>query len=169
MIQSNPLLIQSLQRKDLNSTQPLTKTRGDIKLTNANLSVIIDFAISANNLAINETRNNQDMANQGQRDKESQYNQFLIPPKEFVPFAMSITGVASTSAEILLSTLVDEAMICNPHLPRSRIVSLFRQHISVAMQINTANTTMIMMNYCNPNIPCNNNIILTNTGRSVRI
>ena len=134
-------------------------------MTSANMRIVIDFRISSKD---NGDKSIQGMANYGEESKKIEYNQFIIPPNEFCAFAMSITGVASTSAETLLSSLADEAMKCNPHLPRSKIVSLFRQHISVAMQINTANTTMIMINYCDPNIPCNNNIVLTNTGKSVR-
>ena len=172
MIQNNPLLIQSLERKNPESTEALTKLYGDLKVTSDSLDAVIDVRIGSSlkpKLNDNSLRNIFDIANQAEDNKRAEYNQYKTDANNFFPFAFDIFGVPSNSASTLMNNLTDEAMKYNTHLPRSIITSIFRQQISVAMHINIANSTMIMINNCDPNIPCNNNIILTNTGRSIRI
>ncbi len=172
MIQSNPLLIQSLELINPNSIEAPTKIYGDLKMTSDSLDIVIDVRIGSSlkpNSNDNNKRSIYDIANQAENSKRDEYHQYKINTKNFSPFAFDVFGVPSNSASILINNLTDEAMKHNPHLPRSRIISQFRQQISVAMQINIANSTMIMINNCDPNVPCNNNVILTNTGRSVKI
>jgi len=174
MVQSNPPLIQSLELKNPTSLEALTKIYGDLKMTSDSLDIVIDIRIGSSlkpksNSNDNNKRSIYDIANQAEDSKRDEYHQYKINSKNFSPFAFDVFGVPSNSASILINNLTDEAMKHNPHLPRSRIISQFRQQISVAMQINTANSTMIMINNCDPNVPCNNNVILTNTGRSIKI
>ena len=172
MYQSNPLISLSIELKNSKSKEILKKTYGDAKINSENLSILIDYRISAyfkpDSFKKDNPRSIFFMANKGEEDKKTEFSQYLITENNFAAAAFDVYSVPSDGASKLISKLTDEAMICNPHLPRSQIISSFRQQISVAMQINAANTTIIMINNCNPNIPCNNNIILTNAGRAVR-
>ena len=172
MIQNNPLISQSIALKDPKSTVALSKIFADLRLISDERNIVIDARIcSTVNNNSNEMGNRSiyDMSNQGDKSKQDEYKEYKITPKNFSTFTFDVFGVPSKNTSILINSFTDEAMKYNPHLPRSKIISLFRQQISVAMQINTANSTIIMMNNCNPNVPCNNNVILTNKGISVRI
>jgi len=171
MYQTNPLISQSIELKNPNSKETLKKKYADAKITSSRWSMVIDYRIAAifkPNITKNNPRTIFAIANGGEKDKLEELSQYLTTEDNFVAAAFDVFGVPSDGASRLISKLTDEAMICNPHLPRSQIISSFRQQISVAIQINNANTTIIMINNCNPNIPCNNNIILTNTGQTVK-